>query len=291
MKESGFEQKINNTEDLDRKNTEEIPDEQKLLKIFLQDVGATPLLGKEEETVLAKRIEGGDQEARDQFIKANLRLVVDVAKGYLGCGLDFLDLIQEGNIGLMKAVDKFDYKRGCRFSTYGKWWIWQEIIHAIGNKARTIRVPLNKVCDIKKMFRVSKSLIKKLDREPTNEEIAEEMEISAGEVLKILKIAQEPISLETPGFIKDKETESSPDADTGIDARKQVGVMLGLLTSKEEQVLRLRFGIDGVGKHTQEEIGNILCHTKEGVGKIEARALKKLRQKCKNKALKPFWED
>ncbi|MFH1187278.1 MAG: sigma-70 family RNA polymerase sigma factor [bacterium] len=293
MEGRGFEQN-NNAEKFDDKNTKEIPDDDKLLKIFLREAGATPLLDKEEEIALAERIEKGDQEAKDQLIKANLRLVISIAKKYVNCGLDFLDLIQEGNIGLMKAVDKFDRKRGHRFSTYAVWWIRQHITKYIAEHSGTIRTPLYMDNKIKNLIESTRSLVQRFRREPTIEEIAEEMRIDASEVQEILKAAQGEISLESPidgdsvrylGDQIDGNTESPPDAVMDNERDEKIRQMLSALNPQEEEVLRRRFGIDECPEQTLEEIGRGFNVTKERIRQIEAKALRKLRHPSRSKVL------
>ena len=268
------------------------------VRMYLKEIGKVPLLSAEEEIELAKRMELGDQEAKKQLAEANLRLVVSIAKRYVGRGMLFLDLIQEGNLGLIKAVEKFDYRKGYKFSTYATWWIRQAITRAIADQARTIRIPVHMVETINKLIRVSRQLLQELGREPSPEEIAEEMNMPVDRVREILKISQEPVSLETPigeeedshlgDFIPDEGASEPSEAASFTLLKEQLVDVLGTLTPREEKVLKLRFGIEDGRTRTLEEVGKEFNVTRERIRQIEAKALRKLRHPSRSKKLKDF---
>ncbi|SMB93037.1 RNA polymerase primary sigma factor [Thermanaeromonas toyohensis ToBE] len=270
------------------------------VRMYLKEIGRIPLLTPEEEIELAKRMEQGDEEAKRRLIEANLRLVVSIAKRYVGRGMLFLDLIQEGNLGLIKAVEKFDYRKGYKFSTYATWWIRQAITRAIADQARTIRIPVHMVETINKLIRVSRNLLQELGREPTPEEIAKEMDIPVERVREIMKIAQEPVSLETPigeeedshlgDFIEDEDALAPADAASYMLLREQLEEVLDSLTPRERKVLRLRFGLDDGRSRTLEEVGQEFGVTRERIRQIEAKALRKLRHPSRSKKLKDYLE-
>lgn len=268
------------------------------VKMYLKDIGEVPLLSADDEIDLARRIQEGDEEAKKKLSEANLRLVVSIAKRYVGRGMLFLDLIQEGNIGLMKAVEKFDYQKGFKFSTYATWWIRQAITRAIADQARTIRIPVHMVETINKLTRVSRILLQKLGREPTPAEIAKEMGISEERVCEIQKIAQDPVSLETPigeeedshlgDFIEDVTTTTPSDSVSTTMLKETLLSVLNSLTPREEKVLRLRYGVDDGRPRTLEEVGREFNVTRERIRQIEAKALRKLRHPSRSKHLKDF---
>ena len=268
------------------------------VRMYLKEIGKVPLLTAEEEIEIAKRLETGDEEAKKKLSEANLRLVVSIAKRYVGRGMLFLDLIQEGNLGLIKAVEKFDYRKGFKFSTYATWWIRQAITRAIADQARTIRIPVHMVETINKLIRVSRQLLQQYGREPTPEEIAKEMGISESKVREIIKIAQEPVSLETTigeeedshlvDFIPDDDAPAPAEAASFALMKEQLLDVLDTLTPREEKVLRLRFGLDDGRQRTLEEVGKEFNVTRERIRQIEAKALRKLRHPSRSKKLKDY---
>lgn len=299
-------------EDLSSNEIEEVPKDENLdaalttegiaiddpVKVYLKEIGRVPLLSGDEEIELARRMAGGDPEARKRLSEANLRLVVSIAKRYVGRGMQFLDLIQEGNLGLIKAVEKFDYTKGYKFSTYATWWIRQAITRAIADQARTIRIPVHMVETINKVVRVERQLLQELGRQPQANEIAAQMGMSVEKVREIMKVAQEPVSLETPigeeedshlgDFIPDDDAPAPADAASHTMLREQLGDVLKSLTPREEKVLRLRFGLDDGRPRTLEEVGKEFNVTRERIRQIEAKALRKLRHPSRSKKLKDF---
>ena len=270
------------------------------VRMYLKEIGRVPLLTAQQEIDLAKRMEKGDIKAQKELAEANLRLVVSIAKRYVGRGMMFLDLIQEGNLGLIKAVEKFDYNKGYKFSTYATWWIRQAITRAIADQARTIRIPVHMVETINKLIRVSRQLLQEYGREPTAEEIAVEMEVDVNRVREIMKIAQEPVSLETPigeeedshlgDFIEDHDAQAPADVASFTLLKEQLSEVLGTLTTREKEVLKLRFGLEDGKARTLEEVGKNFHVTRERIRQIEAKALRKLRHPSRSKKLKDFLE-
>ena len=268
------------------------------VKLYLKDIGKFPLLSLEEEIELAKKMSEGDEVAKQRLSEANLRLVVSIAKKYIGRGMQLLDLIQEGNLGLMKAVEKFDYQRGYKFSTYATWWIRQAITRAIADQARTIRIPVHMVETIHKQAKITRTLLQELGRDPYPSEIAERMGISEARVIEIQKIAQDPVSLETPvgeeddshlgDFIQDDNARSPGDIVTQTMLREQLNSVLSTLTPREQKVLILRYGLEDGKTKTLEDVGNVFNVTRERIRQIEAKALKKLRHNAKSKKLKDY---
>ena len=270
------------------------------VRMYLKDIGKYPLLDGERELYLAERISHGDKEARDELIEANLRLVVSIAKRHVGKGMYFLDLIQEGNLGLIKAVEKFDYQKGFKFSTYATWWIRQAITRAIADQARTIRIPVHMVETIHKVSRAARQLLQELGREPNTEEIAAHIGMSAEKVREIMKIAQDPVSLETPigeeedshlgDFVEDNESPAPADTASYALLREQLCAVLHTLTPREEQVLKLRFGLEDGRTRTLEEVGREFKITRERIRQIEGKALRKLRHPSRSKLLRDYLE-
>ncbi len=268
------------------------------VKMYLKEIGKVSLLDADEEMELARRMADGDEEAKKKIAEANLRLVVSIAKRYVGRGMMFLDLIQEGNLGLIKAVDKFDYSKGYKFSTYATWWIRQAITRAIADQARTIRIPVHMVETINKLVRISRQLVQELGREPTPEELAKELNMSVDKVREISKISQEPVSLETPigeeedshlgDFIPDDDAPAPSEAASFVMLKEQLVDVLRTLTPREEKVLRLRFGLEDGRQRTLEEVGREFNVTRERIRQIEAKALRKLRHPSRSKKLKDY---
>ena len=285
-------------EELDMNNTIEGVSVDDPVRMYLREIGRIPLLTFDEELELAQRVLDGDEEAKQKLAESNLRLVVSIAKKYVGRGMLFLDLIQEGNMGLIKAVEKFDYKKGYKFSTYATWWIRQAITRAIADQARTIRIPVHMVETINKLIRTSRHLLQMLGREPTPEEIAEEMEIPVEKVMEIQKIAQDPVSLETPigeeddshlgDFIPDDESPAPHDSAAYTLLKEQLEEVMGTLTPREAKVLKLRFGLEDGKARTLEEVGKEFKVTRERIRQIEAKALRKLRHPSRSKRLKDY---
>lgn len=268
------------------------------VRMYLKEIGTVPLLTADEEIEIAKQMEEGNEEAKKKLAEANLRLVVSIAKRYVGRGMLFLDLIQEGNLGLIKAVEKFDYRKGYKFSTYATWWIRQAITRAIADQARTIRIPVHMVETINKLIRISRQLLQEYGREPTPEEIAKAMGITESKVREIIKVAQEPVSLETPigeeedshlgDFIEDEQAPAPAEAASHTLMKEQLWDVLDTLTPREEKVLRLRFGLDDGHQRTLEEVGKEFKVTRERIRQIEAKALRKLRHPSRSKKLKDY---
>ena len=268
------------------------------VRMYLKEIGKIPLLSPERETYLAEQITLGSKEAKDELIEANLRLVVSIAKRHVGKGMYFLDLIQEGNLGLIKAVEKFDYSKGYKFSTYATWWIRQAITRAIADQARTIRIPVHMVETIHKVSRTARQLLQELGREPTTDEIAERLEMTADKVREIMKIAQDPVSLETPlgeeedshlgDFVEDNDSPAPSDSASYSLLREQLCAILHTLTPREEQVIKLRFGLEDGRPRTLEEVGKQFKITRERIRQIEAKALRKLRHPSRSKTLKDY---
>ncbi|MBO6112517.1 MAG: RNA polymerase sigma factor RpoD [Lachnospiraceae bacterium] len=295
---------LDEEEEIDVENIDlSVPDSVSIedpVRMYLKEIGKVPLLTAEEEIELAKRMELGDEDAKKKLAEANLRLVVSIAKRYVGRGMLFLDLIQEGNLGLIKAVEKFDYRKGYKFSTYATWWIRQAITRAIADQARTIRIPVHMVETINKLIRVSRQLLQELGREPTPEEIAEKMNMPVERVREILKISQEPVSLETPigeeedshlgDFIQDDQVPVPADAAAFELLKEQLNEVLDTLTEREQKVLRLRFGLDDGRARTLEEVGKQFSVTRERIRQIEAKALRKLRHPSRSRKLKDYLE-
>ena len=268
------------------------------VRMYLKEIGKVPLLTADEEIELAKRMEEGDVDAKHRLCEANLRLVVSIAKRYVGRGMLFLDLIQEGNLGLIKAVEKFDYRKGYKFSTYATWWIRQAITRAIADQARTIRIPVHMVETINRVLRTSHSMVQSLGREPTTEEVAKELHMDVSKVEEIMKIAQEPVSLETPvgeeedshlgDFLPDTDASQPPEEASYALLREQLEDVLATLTPREQQVLRMRFGLQDGKPHTLEEVGKEFDVTRERIRQIESKALRKLRHPSRSKKLRDF---
>ena len=291
-------EELESTEDMDKLLSQEGLAIDDPVRMYLKEIGKIPLLDAEKETELAERISNGDEKAKNELVEANLRLVVSIAKRYVGKGMFFLDLIQEGNLGLMKAVDKFDYQKGYKFSTYATWWIRQAITRAIADQARTIRIPVHMVETIHKVSRYSRQLLQELGHEATADEIAEKMGMSAEKVREILKIAQDPVSLETPigeeedshlgDFIEDYDSPAPAETASYALLRKHLCAVLHTLTPREEHVLKLRFGLEDGRTRTLEEVGKEFDITRERIRQIEAKALRKLRHPSRSKRLKDY---
>lgn len=297
--DSGDEEDENTEADIEAAITKSVAVDDHV-RMYLKEIGKVPLLTAEEEIELAKRMEAGDEEAKKKLCESNLRLVVSIAKKYVGRGMLFLDLIQEGNLGLIKAVDKFDWRKGFKFSTYATWWIRQAITRSIADQARTIRIPVHMVETINKLMRIQRQLIQELGRDPTPAEIAEVMEVSEDKVREILKIAQEPVSLETPigeeedshlgDFIPDEEVPAPAEATAFSMLKEQLVEVLDTLTEREQKVLKLRFGLEDGRARTLEEVGKQFDVTRERIRQIEAKALRKLRHPSRSKKLKDYLE-
>lgn len=270
------------------------------VRMYLKEIGKVPLLSAEEEIELAKKIEEGDEEAKKKLAEANLRLVVSIAKKYVGRGMQFLDLIQEGNLGLIKAVDKYDHKLGYKFSTYSTWWIRQAITRAIADQARTIRIPVHMVETINKLSRTSKTLLQELGREPSVEEIAKGMDMPVDRVREVMRVAQEPVSLETPigeeddshlgDFIQDEHTKTPSESAMLVMLKEQIIEVLGSLNDREQKVIILRYGLEDGRQKTLEEVGQLFGVTRERIRQIESKALRKLRQKSRREKLEGYLE-
>ncbi len=295
------EEDVEDSEDIDKFLSEEGVAIDDPVRMYLKDIGKIPLLDPERETYLAERIALGDQDAKNELVEANLRLVVSIAKKHVGRGMYFLDLIQEGNLGLMKAVDKFDYTKGYKFSTYATWWIRQAITRAIADQARTIRIPVHMVETIHRVSRASRQLLQEYGREPTTDEIAEKLGMSADKVREIMKASQDPVSLETPigeeddshlgDFIPDDSSPTPAEAVSYQLLREQLNKVLHTLTPREEMVIKLRFGLEDGRTRTLEEVGKEFNITRERIRQIEAKALRKLRHQSRSKPLKGFLND
>ena len=299
------EENLDEEEEIDMENIDlSVPEGVSLedpVRMYLKEIGKVPLLSTEEEIELAKRIELGDEAAKKRLAEANLRLVVSIAKRYVGRGMQFLDLIQEGNLGLIKALDKFDYTKGYKFSTYATWWIRQAITRAIADQARTIRIPVHMVETINRLIRTSRQLLQELGREPLPEEIAEKMEMPVERVREIMKISQDPVSLETPigeeedshlgDFIQDEHVAVPADAAAFTLLHEQLIEVLSTLTDREQKVLRLRFGLDDGRPRTLEEVGKQFNVTRDRIRQIEAKALRKLRHPSRSRKLKDYLDD
>ncbi len=303
-----FEEEIKDIEDDMEITTEEledlsVPDSVSIddpVRMYLKEIGKVDLLTSEEEAALAQKMAEGDTSAKKRLAEANLRLVVSIAKRYVGRGMLFLDLIQEGNLGLIKAVEKFDYTKGYKFSTYATWWIRQAITRAIADQARTIRIPVHMVETINKLIRVTRQLVQELGRDPSPEEVAKELNMPLDKVAEIMKIAQEPVSLETPigeeedshlgDFIQDDDAPAPSEAATFTLLKEQLSEVINTLTAREEKVLRLRFGLDDGRARTLEEVGSEFGVTRERIRQIEAKALRKLRHPSRSKKLKDYLE-
>ncbi|MBO5076918.1 MAG: RNA polymerase sigma factor RpoD [Clostridia bacterium] len=270
------------------------------VRMYLKEIGKVPLLSAEEEIELAKRVEEGDEEAKNRLYEANLRLVVSIAKHYVGKGMQFLDLIQEGNLGLLKVVDKFDYRKGCKFSTYATWWIRQSITRAIADQSNTIRIPVHMNENINKLKRTSRELAQRLGKDPTSEQIAEELGMPVAKVREIMKYSQDTVSLESPvgeeedshigDFIKDESSPSPSDSAAATLLHEQLMEVLGTLTDREQRVLKLRFGLEDGRQRTLEEVGREFKVTRERIRQIEAKAIRKLKNPNRSKKLKDFYE-
>ena len=295
------EEEVEDNEDIDKFLAEEGVAIDDPVRMYLKDIGKIPLLDPEREAYLAERIALGDQDAKNELVEANLRLVVSIAKKHVGRGMYFLDLIQEGNLGLMKAVDKFDHTKGYKFSTYATWWIRQAITRAIADQARTIRIPVHMVETIHRVSRASRQLLQEYGREPTTDEIAEKLGMSADKVREIMKASQDPVSLETPigeeddshlgDFIPDDSSPTPAEAVSYQLLREQINKVLHTLTPREEMVIKLRFGLEDGRTRTLEEVGKEFNITRERIRQIEAKALRKLRHQSRSKPLKGFLND